>query len=322
MLRGMAPRVSIITPAYNVAPFIGTALRSLLAQTMRDWEAVVVDDGSTDATAETVAVFPDSRIRLIRQDNAGVSAARGRAMAAASGDCLLFLDADDWLAPDALERLLAALDAEPDAVAAYGPFAFVAEDAVPGDTPLRVKSGPFPSGDVVAALLRENLLANGGHLLVRRGAMARCGGFRAHIRYGEDWECWIRLALLGPFATVPGPAPLLFVRQRRGSAYFRMAHDPAAFMPAMEAIFSNPDLIARLGAARVAALRVQAEAENAWIIGRELIRHGRRGDGLPWLRRSLRAAPSAKRALLLAAAEALPLLPPSLHGPFAPYPGQ
>jgi hypothetical protein len=314
------PAVSVLTPAFDVARFIGAALDSVLAQTTRDWEMVVVDDGSQDGTAAVVSSRRDPRIRLIRQENAGVSAARNRAIAAARGEAILFLDADDWLAPDALARLSAALHAAPEAVGAYGAFAFVAEDAGPGDPPSRRKTGPFPGGDILGRLLVENLFANGGHLLLRRDAVKRAGPFLSHVRYGEDWEYWIRLALQGPFAVVPGAEPLLFVRQRSGSAYNRMARDPAAFRPAMQAIFGNPALVERLGADRVDALRRRADAENAWIAGRELIRHGQRGPGLAELRASVAAAPSPKRILLLAAAHALPVLPARLHGPFAAYP--
>jgi hypothetical protein len=120
---------------------------------------------------------------------------------------------------------------------------------------------------------------------------------------------------------VPGAEPLLFVRQRTGSAYNRMARDSSAFAPAMQAIFDNPALAQRLGGAeRVRALRHRSEAENAWIAGRELIRHGLRGPGLAKLRASVAAAPSPKRVLLLAAAHALPVLPQRLHGPFTTYP--
>lgn len=314
-----APAISILTPAFDVAAFIGTALDSVLAQDFADWEMLVVDDGSRDGTAAVVRAYRDPRIRLLRQDNEGVSAARSRAMAEARGEAFLFLDADDWLAPDALARLSMALEAAPGAVGAHGACAFMAEDAEPGDPPLHIKPGP-PSGDLLERLLVQNLFANGGHLLLRREAVLRAGPFLAHVRYGEDWEYWIRLAMQGPFAAVPGQEPLLYVRQRRGSAYHRMARDPAAFAPAMAAIFDNPDLAERFGAARLQALRRRCEAENTWIIGRELIRHGQRSAGLEKLRASVVAAPSPKRALLLAAAHALPLLPRPLHGPFAAYP--
>jgi glycosyltransferase involved in cell wall biosynthesis len=316
-----APAVSILTPAYDVARFVGAAVDSVLAQTFPDWEMIVVDDGSRDGTAAVVAERRDPRIRLIAQENAGVSAARSRAMAEARGEAILFLDADDWLAPDALSRLLAALASAPEAVGAYGGYAVMAEDAGPGDAPLRRKAGPFPSGDLLETLLVENLFANGGHLLLRREAVRQAGPFLPQLRYGEDWEYWIRLSLQGPWAVAAGAAPILYLRQRAGSAYHRMARDPAAFAPAMLAIWGNPALEARLGRSRFLQIQRRAEAENAWIVGRELIRHGQRAQGLERLRASVAQAPTPKRALLLAAAHAMPVLPRALHGPFVAYPG-
>ncbi|MGG5818414.1 glycosyltransferase family 2 protein [Falsiroseomonas sp. HW251] len=311
-------RVSIVTPAFDVAPFVADAIRSVRAQSHASLELILVDDGSRDGTARAAetAAEDDPRIRILRQANAGVSAARNAGIAAATGDTLLFLDADDWLAPDAVSRLVAALTG--DAVAAYGPWAAMAESAHPGDSPLRVKTGPFPAGDILPRLLIRNLLVNGGHALIRRGAFDTAGGFDPAIRYGEDWECWIRLALQGPFARVGGTAPLLFVRERAGSAYRRMARDPAAFAPAMDAIWRNPAVRVRLGP-RFAAIKARAEAENGWVVGKELLRHGARDEGLATLRRAFAAAPGAKRGLLLAAAHLLPLIPGGLHGPFRRY---
>ncbi|GGC61069.1 UDP-hexose transferase [Siccirubricoccus deserti] len=316
-----APAVSIIMPAHDVARFIGVAVDSVRAQDFADWELLVVDDGSRDGTGAVVAARRDPRIRLIRQANAGVSAARSRAMEEARGEAILFLDADDWLAPDALDRLVLALAAAPEAVGAHGGYAVMEEAAAPGDAPLRLRPGPLPAGELLEMLLVQNLFANGGHVLLRHEAVRRAGPFLQHLRYGEDWEYWIRLALQGPYAAAAGRAPVLFVRQRRGGAYHRMARDPAAFAPAMAAIFENEALAERLGPARLAALRRRSEAENAWIIGRELVRHGERAVGLERLRASVAAAPSPKRALLLAAAHALPMLPRRLHGPFMAYPG-
>jgi glycosyltransferase involved in cell wall biosynthesis len=317
--RSGAPSVSVVIPAYNVAPYIGDTLTSLGAQTMPAWEAIVVDDGSRDGTGEVVTGFGDARIRLVAQANAGVSAARNRGMAEARGRTLCFLDADDWLAPDALARMLAALGEG--AVAAYGAYAFVAEEAHPGAAPLWTKAGPFPEGDIVERLLVMNLFHNGGHMLIRREAAVAAGGFLQGVRFGEDWEYWLRLAVQGPIAAVPGDAPLLYVRQRSSGAYLRMATDPASFTPAMDAIFANPALLARFGGERLAALRRRTEAENAWIVGRELVRHGRAAEGRRWMRASLAAAPSLKRAAVLAAAHALPLLPRALVPQLGRYGG-
>jgi hypothetical protein len=305
-------RIGVVVPAYNAARWIGDAIGSVIAQTHRDWALVVVDDGSTDGTGEFVARFADPRIRLIRQANAGVSAARNTGVRTVAGGCaaLLFLDADDWLSPDALARLAGALDTAPTAVAASGPYAFAGS---------RRLWRPA-SGYVLRRLLVQNLFANGGHVLVRTEAVRAAGGFHPDISYGEDWEYWVRIALQGCFIAAEGRTPVLFVRRHAGGAYQRLATDPSAFLPCMDAIFGNPDLVARFGSDGLAAVRQRTEAENAWIIGRELIRHGRQLDGTAWLRRSVAAHPSAKRAIMLAAAHAFALLPGMLWGPFRAYP--
>jgi hypothetical protein len=98
-----------------------------------------------------------------------------------------------------------------------------------------------------------------------------------------------------------------------------MATDPASFAPCLNAIHGNPALARLFPPTQRAALRRQAEAEVHWTIGRELLRHGRSIEGLAWLRRSFAAAPTARRAAILTAAHALPLLPPSWRGPLRPY---
>jgi glycosyltransferase involved in cell wall biosynthesis len=145
-------QIAVVVPAFNVAPYLRRALDSMLRQTHTDWSLVVIDDGSTDATAAVAAAFTDPRIRLIRQGNAGVSAARNRGVAAfldgrigfpgadstycddtrlpraQTADAFLFLDGDDFLAPDALVCLAETLEGAPWAVAACGRYARVAAD--------------------------------------------------------------------------------------------------------------------------------------------------------------------------------------------------
>ncbi len=308
--------VSVVIPCFNVRPYINAALDSLLAQSYRRWEAIVVDDGSSDGTDACVAAYSDSRIRLIRQGNQGVSMARNRGVDEASGGGLLFLDGDDWLASDALERLVSHLSAKPRAVAVYGAFCFVTED---GSRITRQKSGPFPAGIIIERLLIENLFANGGHLLIKAGAIETLGRFRSDLSFGEDWEYWCRLALSGLIEVVPGASPLLFVRQRSSGAYLRMAADARAFAPCTNAIFNNPQLRERYTPAKLSRLRAGTEAEIDWIVGRELMRHGDPWRGLAELWRSFRRRPSAKRGVLLAVAHSLPVLPGRLSGPFRRY---
>lgn len=302
--------IAVIIPAFNVAAFLREALLSVLDQTHADWSLIVVDDGSTDATAAVAAGFPDTRIRLVRQDNAGVSAARNRGIRQAESgrpDAFLFLDGDDWLAPDALALLAEALDSAPWAVAAGGRYARVAANGH-----VRLSPAP-PDGCLLERLLIRNLFANGGHLLIRQEAVEAAGDFRADLFYGEDWEYWTRLAVLGEFVAVRSRAPMVFVRERAGSAMLTHAANPAAYGPATDAIHCNPAIANRLGGSRLAHLRRRADAETAWAVGRELIRHGQRQAGQRWLGRSITSAPSIRRLMLIGLAW-LRL------GPFRPYP--
>ncbi|WP_294542749.1 glycosyltransferase [uncultured Gemmiger sp.] len=103
----MSPLISVVVPVYNSAPYLETCLRSLLAQTWQDWEAILVDDGSTDGSARLCDTWAkkEPRLRVIHQKNAGVSAARNAGIAAARGEYLAFVDADDWVEPDYLQTL-------------------------------------------------------------------------------------------------------------------------------------------------------------------------------------------------------------------------
>ena len=315
-------RIGIVTPAFNVAPYIGETIGSVLAQTHRDWTMVVVDDGSTDGTASVVRKFADPRLRLISQANAGVSAARNRGAASMACDATMFLDGDDWLAPFALHSLAEALSAAPNALAAMGAY----------ERGGRVY--PPASGSLLEQLLVRNLFVNGGHVLIRQAAVQP---FREDLRYGEDWEFWVRLLL--PPAGGPGmrrdhgaatvgavsattmgsngdSRPILHVRERPSGAYLRMATDPTSFIACLDAIHGNPALPAIFHPEKRAALRRQADAEVQWTIGRELIRHRRYREGLSRLGRSLAQAPTLRRAALLAA---IAVLPPRWRGPLYPY---
>lgn len=296
-------RIGIVIPAHDAAPWVGDAIASALAND--PWRVIMVDDGSADDTAAIARGFlPDARLALLRQDRAGVSAARNRGIAACKGaDALLFLDADDWLTQGALRRLALALQAAPGAAAACGPAAFVGADAKPGAPAQRIL--PARGGDLLSRLLVRNLFANGGQMLVRADTVRAIGGFRDELSYGEDWAFFCRVAARGAFTAAAGAAPVLFVRRRPDGAYLRMAGDPASFTPCMDAIHADPALRARFGEARLARLRTLAEAENDWVAGRALLIQARPG-ARALLRRSLRRKPSFRRLALTAAAHVAP----------------
>ena len=137
------PKLSVILPCYNGEPFVARALDSALGQSFRDLEVILVDDGSTDGSPAICDAYAarDSRVRVIHQPNAGLSAARNAGMELAAGQYIAFLDADDWLVPDAYEKLFAALEAAGADCACCG-YVHVYDDGGVGDT----VPAPFPGG--------------------------------------------------------------------------------------------------------------------------------------------------------------------------------
>jgi peptidoglycan/xylan/chitin deacetylase (PgdA/CDA1 family)/SAM-dependent methyltransferase len=186
--------VSVVMAAFNGADTLIRAVGSVQRQTFTHWELVVVDDGSTDATPAVLADLAraDPRIRIITlPNNEGVCAARNRGIAAATGEALLFLDADDWIADDAIATLCDALDTNSDAIAAYGRFARV----TPGGEAL---AAPFASALADHALncLAHRCPVTINSVLVRRQSIMAIGGF-APLDTCEDWDLWVRLASTG-----------------------------------------------------------------------------------------------------------------------------
>lgn len=306
-------RIAIVTPAFNIASFLAATIRSVLAQTHPDWRMIVVDDGSTDATAAVARGFQDPRLRVVSQPNQGVSAARNAGLALADAEAVLFLDGDDQLTPDALARLAGVLREHPRANAAVGAHARMAMDGS--------VASPVPParGDLLGPLLIRNRFINGGHVLIRRAALHAAGPFRTDLAFGEDWEFWVRLALTGTFVADPNPEPVLHALDRPSGAFRRLAGDPGAVARCLDAIHANPALALRLDPETRRHLRRRADAEAYWRLGREMIRHGAVAPARVWLLRSLRAAPSARGVARVAAALAAPRLPEAWRGPFRRY---
>lgn len=193
--------VSVIIPTYNYGEFLSEALASVLAQTMADWECLVVDDGSADSTQEIVAAIArdDPRVRYVRQAHAGPSAARNSGLLESTGEFVQFLDADDRLGPRKLEHHAAILAAHTDIDIVYGDAAYFRAGAanLVGDEWMWPR--PSPSGDgasVLATLVDDNFMVIEAPL-VRRRILDRVGGFNPAIRRMEDWECWLRCAIGG-----------------------------------------------------------------------------------------------------------------------------
>lgn len=210
----MEPLISVIIPAYNAATTIATTIESVLAQTEPNFEIVVVDDGSIDRTAAIVAGLADRRLHLISIDNGGQARARNRGIAAARGEFLAFLDADDRWTADKLAAQLAALRDRPAAAVAYSWTAYVDSEG----RSLHRGSEVAVSGWVGPALIVSNFLENGSNPLVRRSAIEAVGGFEPALVPSEDWDLWLRLADRFEFVAVPAVQILYRVSPESQSA--------------------------------------------------------------------------------------------------------
>ena len=203
-------KFSVIIPLYNKAPYIRKALESVLAQTYADYELIIVDDGSTDGSAEIAEAIlqdPASRLiassphRLIRQANSGVSAARNNGVAQSHGEYIAFLDADDWWEPTYLERMKQLIEDYPEA----GLYACNYVYYKPGKTHVALdiptgyinypkayyESGAMPVTSITA--------------IMSRAVFDEMGGFPLGIKLGEDFLLWAKTAMHYPVAFLNEP---------------------------------------------------------------------------------------------------------------------
>lgn len=195
------PTVSVIVPAFNSAPFIEPTLRSALDQTFPDLELIVVDDGSTDATADVLrrVAATDERVVLIEQENQGLAAARNRGIERARGRLIAFLDNDDFWLPEKLSLQVELADARPE-VGAVSCYSTLIDEH---GRCLGWRYGGAADGEVYAEMLEWDMVSGGSVALVRRAALDAVGPFDESNSIRSDWDMWIRLARKYPFATVP-----------------------------------------------------------------------------------------------------------------------
>jgi glycosyltransferase involved in cell wall biosynthesis len=326
-----APRgsttVGCVVPAYNAEATLDETLRSVRAQTHRALEIIVVDDGSTDITCALALrhAAEDARVRLLRQANAGVAAARNAGWRASRADFIAFIDADDLWAPTKIERQLAVLQAAgPRAGLAY---CWVSEIDSAGRV-LQKHGQHRHEGAVLDAIVRSNFLGCGSTPLLRRQALADAGGFDPRLRAAgaqgcEDWLLYARVAAVYDYARVPDH--LVGYRLRADS----MSSDRSAMLRShvlmceQMAALSPPHRRALLGGLRDYCATLLSQTPHAHILARAALLWAVRNHPSVWLRsvgidlprlawRRLRARLARGRGLRPAAAAAGPLfLPPS-----------
>ena len=206
--------VSVVVPTFNGQHWVADTLQAVLAQTHQNFEVIVVDDGSTDATCEVVRqVAPGAR--LLTQANARVSAARNAGLAAALGEFVIFLDQDDIWHPQQLARQVAWMQqhAECGAVVCRYHHWYLAQGQYPAPTAVwppdpGLVADPEFTGWVYHQFLFDCWALTSGTLM-RRAAVLAAGGFDTQLRYSEDWDLWLRLSQQTQFALLQWP-PVLY----------------------------------------------------------------------------------------------------------------
>ncbi|HEX6051213.1 MAG TPA: glycosyltransferase [Gemmatimonadaceae bacterium] len=199
------PLVSVIIPAFNVAPFLEDAVVSALGQTHRNMEVIVVNDGSSDGTdrvANALAAH-DERVRVIHQTNRGGAAARNAGLHVARGDYISHLDADDVLLPEKTARQLAYFAEHPECDLVYSDYIHATEQL----EPLRTVISGEPPRSFREIIYYRNWFSVVVPLL--RASLSRAvGDFDEGLVGVEDWDYWIRCAMVGVFGYLPGPVAL------------------------------------------------------------------------------------------------------------------
>ncbi|MEQ3552475.1 glycosyltransferase family A protein [Pseudonocardia nematodicida] len=195
--------VTVITPAYNVGPWIGEAIDSVLAQTESRFEYLVVDDGSTDDTAQIVAGYAerDPRVRLIQVENGGSGAARNRALAESESPFVAFLDGDDRWHPQFLRHMLETMHTAPPGVGmAYCHTRVMLESG----QVVALRWQPAGKVDIDKQLVENNPPHNGSSLMIRRSCFDQVGGFDSTLPSAVDFEMWLRIAASSNFPLMWG----------------------------------------------------------------------------------------------------------------------
>jgi glycosyltransferase involved in cell wall biosynthesis len=277
------PKVDIIIPAYNAARYLPAAIESVIAQTFEDWRIVLVDDGSTDDTAETVAPFIarlGPKLKYIKQENRGLPAARNTAIRNSEAEFLALLDADDMWLPDRLAESLKSFEGRPQVGLSYGLISWMDANGVVVDT-FAGNVAANAEGRIATHIYTRKVQLPCPTMTFRRAAVDEVGMFDETMRATEDRDLWLRIALRYEVAFVPKVIGLY--RLSPGA----MSTDPGRMLRAQLGFVEKHYGAAGCGfwARRVAVGRIYKQHAEA------LAKNGRRGAALGSALRGFATAP-------------------------------
>ncbi|MEL7505515.1 MAG: glycosyltransferase family A protein [Cyanobacteria bacterium J06554_6] len=193
------PTVSVVIPAYNAMAYLPEALSSVLCQTFKNYEVIIVNDGSIDQIVEWAAALTDVRIRLLSQENRGLAGARNTGIRESRGRYLAFLDADDCWHPTKLARQVELLEQRPEVGVVYTWMKLINSDGVPTGRTVKNRT----EGRIWSQLILRNCVGSGSTPMVRRECFHRVGDFDENLgSYMEDRDMWLRIAPVYDFSVV------------------------------------------------------------------------------------------------------------------------
>jgi glycosyltransferase involved in cell wall biosynthesis len=247
------PRVSVVMPVYNVEKYVAEAITSVLAQSLTDFELLIIDDGGQDGSMALCRRFDDPRIRIISQTNRGLAGARNTGIMSARGEYVAFLDSDDRWTKEKLALHVIHLDANP-----HISVSFSASQLIDGDgRPMRVTMDVPKRIVTPRQIIRRNPVGNGSTPVIRARALARIAYahpndktrlcyFDENLRQSEDIDCWLRLAIIGKGKFEGLNAPLTEYRIVASG----LSANIAAQLASWETVMANvrtfaPDFVAR-----------------------------------------------------------------------------
>lgn len=200
-------RISVLLPVRNGLPYLSAAIQSVLSQSFTDFELIVIDDGSSDGSADAVRAIRDDRIRLLSTGGAGVAAALQAGLGVATGEFIARQDADDLSDPDRFARQVSCIDRHPRVAVVSSRVRFIDHN---GDTTangwtrmVRSEWERATTPADIATLMPKTCCIVHGSVMMRRSAVVAAGGYDARLPVAQDYDLWLRLLPLGEFVRLP-----------------------------------------------------------------------------------------------------------------------
>ena len=253
--------ISVVIPLYNKERHIENTINTVLSQSYKEIEIIVIDDGSTDKSAEIVQKITDRRLRFIRKKNEGVSITRNLGVSEASNELVAFLDADDEWKPDYLERIHSLYQKYPNAAIYATNYSVVEQDG-------KSYTLDYPEIDFEEGLIKNYFYSAytftplwTSAVCVRKSIFQQMGGFPTNIRNGEDLDLWCRIALKHPIAYIN--KPLAVYRRDSDNMLSRSVVDPSWFPFLEDYIPTNQDLIIDVDSIERYIVKRQLDAASA-----------------------------------------------------------